>query len=532
MKFIQHITLATFVCATIAQPVSAAIGIYNWSISSNNPPLPIQISYRLNCPGTVEIAIKDDVGHSISLDPYSETAGTHTYFWPDNVAGKRYQAEIKATCPASGNTGELVPIVPVFTDSKVYGMAVDTCETSPGYGTIYISDVSGSGSIKAYYADGTPNKIFKPDQTQPETNVLPLGFVCNTPKAPWGISVDEKGNIYVSAASSGSVSGIKVFDYLGNNLNLAFPIVSNGNTWLAGVSGTTPDKTEVFETKDRAVQSIKVGETSWQTITSDPIISSTVNAKQIAFEPGGSAFYVALSGTSALPNPPNPGVLRYTRNAEGTWVRDDAFLPGLRNQKDKYNYATAADYVDGVSYCAKPSSLTCTTSCLWLALNVGASFPGNIARLKLPDNYQVFKSIGASGRFVASDSVGNVVIEFNGTDQNAAWTKWGLYAPGGESSQDIRSTDWALPVGTASPELIDSISALLKKSNDSLVELSNGKVVSAVFAGYFYICETDRSCGIKVKSSTSAVEGDTVKVRGTLQTVDGERVLQDAIIVP
>ncbi len=59
-----------------------------------------------------------------------------------------------------------------------------------------------------------------------------------------------------------------------------------------------------------------------------------------------------------------------------------------------------------------------------------------------------------------------------------------------------------------------------------------GKVVTAPFDGTFYIEETDRTSGIRVRSSETVYDGDVVTVVGTLGTVDGEReILADGVWV-
>ncbi|MCE5198692.1 MAG: hypothetical protein ABFD54_02340 [Armatimonadota bacterium] len=69
---------------------------------------------------------------------------------------------------------------------------------------------------------------------------------------------------------------------------------------------------------------------------------------------------------------------------------------------------------------------------------------------------------------------------------------------------------------------VDRISVAKDLPAGSLVRLS-GKIVTAVFPGFFYIEESDRSSGIKVVSSEDAVVGTLVDVMGTLSVCDGER---------
>ena len=215
---------------------------------------------------------------------------------------------------------------------------------------------------------------------------------------------------------------------------------------------------------------------------------------------------------------------------------DNNFDSGLQHMP--VTTGTAADFAMGVACDARSTGEKYKSSCLWIALDTQFDLlNGNIGRLTLPElKFQFFQPILCSyGRFVASDSVGNVVIEYGGFRNVDKWSEWGLYAPGGEISSDTRTTKpFSISVGSASQEVVSSISALLNKNNSCLVELSSGKTVSAVFDGCFYICEDDRSCGIKVESEDVVAIGNRVTVIGTLMTVSGERVLKDAIakIVP
>lgn len=60
----------------------------------------------------------------------------------------------------------------------------------------------------------------------------------------------------------------------------------------------------------------------------------------------------------------------------------------------------------------------------------------------------------------------------------------------------------------------------------------SGRVVSAAFAGEFYVAETDRASGIKVESGTTVSVGDTVNIQGRIQTIGGERyVVADSVTV-
>jgi formylglycine-generating enzyme required for sulfatase activity len=56
-----------------------------------------------------------------------------------------------------------------------------------------------------------------------------------------------------------------------------------------------------------------------------------------------------------------------------------------------------------------------------------------------------------------------------------------------------------------------------KLADNSAVELS-GKVLTAIFPGYFYVSESDNSAGLRVVSSETPVLGGTVDITGTMAT--------------
>ncbi len=76
---------------------------------------------------------------------------------------------------------------------------------------------------------------------------------------------------------------------------------------------------------------------------------------------------------------------------------------------------------------------------------------------------------------------------------------------------------------------VDRLSDLKGMADDVAVSIS-GKVVSAAFAGFFYVEESDRSSGIRVNGA--ATSGSLVDVIGTLKTVNGERVIDGAQVTP
>lgn len=65
----------------------------------------------------------------------------------------------------------------------------------------------------------------------------------------------------------------------------------------------------------------------------------------------------------------------------------------------------------------------------------------------------------------------------------------------------------------------------LKGRADGEPAALQAKTVTAVFAGYFYVEETDNSSGIRVNWPTPPAEGSSVNVIGTMTTESGERAI-------
>ena len=79
--------------------------------------------------------------------------------------------------------------------------------------------------------------------------------------------------------------------------------------------------------------------------------------------------------------------------------------------------------------------------------------------------------------------------------------------------------------GSVKPKIKD----ILALADNATVGLQ-GKKVSAAFDGVFYVEESDRSRGIRVRSSTSVAQGNTVTVVGKLKTVGGEREIAADVV--
>lgn len=93
--------------------------------------------------------------------------------------------------------------------------------------------------------------------------------------------------------------------------------------------------------------------------------------------------------------------------------------------------------------------------------------------------------------------------------------------------------------GSAFRSIISNNNGAMKAKIRDVFPLANGvtvglqgKKVSAAFSGLFYVEDSDRSRGIRVRSSTSVAQGNTVTVTGKLQTVSGEReIVADGVFV-
>ena len=510
-----------FLCA----PVFGAVGVFSWDFAADEGGASATIEYRINHSATVAIEIIDESGQVVCpLGPFDEAGGPHSHNWDGSGSsgGHSYRARITATNPGLETTG---PLVPLFTRSAntVYGIAIDKSASSPGYGTIYVSEVWAGGRIRAYYADGSPKYNFGGN---PADNVLSLGFVSVTADSPWGMGVDTKGNIYAARKTgSGVASSVKVFDCYGAPLHEVSTSETTGNFWAEGLA--LSDRLEVYQTVGTIVRCANVSDGVWSTVMG-PALTNRYT-KQICFEPGGGACYVATRSNGM--GSTNPGIRRYTRAQGADWAPDTVFNCGLTNYSG--GGGKAADFAVGVSCDARDPDGPYTASCLWIGLDIGnGTFGGNIVRKPLPTGTpQFYYGPGILARIVAGDAVGNVAIEYGSQLPANPCTAWGLYAVGDESSSDTRVTNEVTFQGTASPELVGRIADLRERPDGSYVELTQAKTVSAVYGDGFYLQESDRECGIKVMGVVAPTEGSAVKVRGYLASVSGERVVNQAEIV-
>lgn len=510
---------------------SAAIGIYEFSASSSGS-APVHISYRLNCPGHVTIDILDQDGRVVSsLGGFDDVPGAVvTHDWDGAGAHPgvaHYKARIKAENPGSGeeNRGKLERLFGGSISKSIYGLAVDRYPESPAYGTVYISDTTGY-RIRAYHPDGTVKTEFGTN------GMATLGFTAVTKTSPHGIGIDRLGQIYVACSgASTSKTGVKVFDYTGKEIEPyhVFASQAQGIFWLDGLMG--PQGPEIYESYRDQIRACVIGDADWHTAI--PAIPGT-STKQICFETGGQACYVAIDGISTDPANPNPGVVRYVRQTDGQWSRDAEFDCKLSTLVS--STITAAQLASGVSCDARvpnPPSRYGATS-LWIALeygNLATGIDGDIVRRMLTDDTMtVFKGPDPRGRIVAADSVGNVAIE-TASSTDAYWSSWGLYAPGGEASTDERTTGLFDLAGETAPKVVSQVDEAKNEKDGSLVELGAGKLVTAVFDGCFYIADSEHSSGLKVESAETVGVGSTLRVRGTLGTENGERVLKNGVVL-
>ncbi len=84
-------------------------------------------------------------------------------------------------------------------------------------------------------------------------------------------------------------------------------------------------------------------------------------------------------------------------------------------------------------------------------------------------------------------------------------------------------SDPAVSDGITAADIVGTI-AEAKSHPDGEAVMLAGKIVTANFGDHFYICEADRSSGMRVNGA-SPNEADTADVSGVLQTISGERVI-------
>lgn len=508
----------------ISTAAYAAIGVYEHKATLSEDASCVTISYRLNCPGEVTIDILDSSNGVIqTLGPFAEAAGLQSHEWQPDGAATTCKARISATCTQSGEPNKLVNLYTKSRSNSIRGIAVDFYAQSPGYGTIYVASAKDS-QLLAYNPDGS-NKPW--DAPNASGNILTLGMGANM--SPWGVSVDRLGNIYVASKSTTSgKSGIKVLDYRGNELYYILTAEPQKIFWLAGVA--TDNGLEVFESLDGYVRSSPIINPTWSTVVGH---ATDTIGRQICFEVGGNACYVATSGI----NPANPGVTRYIRQPDNTWLPDANFDCGLNQIIDTSNRpATRCAY--GVSCDSQTpfASGSYNARYLWIGLNsTSGNYGGNVLRLPLDGQSAaptLLRGVGGRIRIIAADAVGNIVMETDATaDIDALWSNWGVYAFPGETNIDIRTTNTFTTGGVIEAQEISRICECRNLPDGAVVQLISAKPVTAVFDGCIYIEEPDRSCAIKAECDCQVTVGSTIKVIGTMATKSGERALVNAQVV-
>ncbi|MGI6294858.1 MAG: hypothetical protein ACOX3G_02105 [Armatimonadota bacterium] len=457
-----------------------------------------------------------------TLGPFEEAAGVQTHEWQPAESGGSYKARISATCTQDGQPGELVRLSSGTVSKSLRGVAVDRNPDSPAYGTIYVANVKAN-RILAYYADGTAKNWAAENAIG---NSLPTTF-SGSNSAPWGLGVDQLGNIYVAnKALINDRTGVKVFDHNGYELHHIFTSEKQLIYWLEGIS--TSNGLEVCETIDKYVRISSVANPEWATIIGP---FANLNCHQICFEASGNACYVACAGDT----PAGPDVMRYVRVPGGTWLQDTSFNTGL-SQFIGPSDIPASRFVTGVScYSPEIGQAGTASGMLWVALSCkNTSFGGNIVRLNLDSTSSgpaFLKGPNPGNRIIAADAVGNIALDVGTTSVDDLWTTWGLYAVAGETNTDVRTTN-SVVIGQSEPvQIVSKICDCHAAPDNTLVQFDSAKPVTAVFDGCFYIQEPDHTCGIKVECESSVEVGSLAKVKGTMSTNLGERVLVDAILL-
>lgn len=501
----------------------AAIGVYNFSASKTSPST-LEITYRLNCPGTVTIDILNSSNSVISvLGPFAETRGVQTHQWQADGPVGVCKARITATCTQDGEPGKLVKLFGgQLLFPSIRGVAVDRYPDSPGYGTIYVTEVYNN-KVMAYYADGSA-KAWSAQGAN--GNILPIKLA-EMESAPWGLGVDQSGNIYVaSKANANNKTGVKVFDHNGNELYHIFPSEKQSIYWLEGVA--TDRGLEVYETIKNTVRVSSIVNPSWSTIIG-PL--TNLNCEQICFEAGGNVCYVACTGNLAA----GPDVRRYIRQPDASWLQDTNFNTGLSEVFGTGNLP-ASRYVTGVSCNSyKADSSGTISTVLWISLSrKNGVFGGNIVRMNPcdPSSRVLFAGYNAEAGMIAVDAVGNVAMDTDTASPDELRSGWGQYAVPGETNTDVRTTN-SVVLGASDPaQSVTGICECHAAQDNTLVRFDSAKPVTAVFDGSFYIQELERTCGIKVECDSPVEVGSAVKVSGMMATKSGERVLVDAQLLP
>lgn len=503
----------------------AAVGVYNITTQqSDSNPTTIDITYRLNCVANVGVEILDSSnGVVAALGAADGVKGLNTRQWDAQSAPAGvYRARITATCVTGGEVKILEKLfgTGAATDN-LRGVAVDRCPQSPGYGTIYLADIY-YGKIFAYNPDGS-KKMWPANGYS--SNALALGL-SSSQGHPWGLGVDNAGNIYTTCKAKTAKTGVKVFDWQGYELHHLFPTDKQDISWVEG--RVTSEGLEVFETIGSEVRMSSIVNPSWTTIVTLP---SELTTQQICFEASGNVFYLVANGKDIY----GPGVFRYIEQSDKTWAMDTSFDCPIHNFMGTNGWS-AARVATGVSCNTTDpdGDGPHTATCLWIGLaGFNSIFGGNAIRMALDSDSaapELFRMPGRLLRFVAADAVGNVVAELN-SNEAAIYKEWGLLSPCGEANTDVRVSSPFVISGSVAPEIVSGICECKQFEDGQLVELGSAKIVTAVFDGCFYIQESQGPCGIKVESETVVGEGSVVRVRGTMGTNAGERVISGAQVL-
>ena len=192
--------------------------------------------------------------------------------------------------------------------------------------------------------------------------------------------------------------------------------------------------------------------------------------------------------------------------------------------------ATATDWAQNESAASGNLSITVDTA--------APSVPSNVtATAKLPS------VIGVSWT-ASTDNVGMTGYKVYrnssqvGTSAATSYTDTGL-SPNTPYSYTVSAYDAAdNNSAQSSPATATTIAAISIKAAKELSDTSVvgfvSKIVTAVFAGGFYIEESDRNAGIKVvpvAMPQGLAVGQTVDIGGTMRTSSGERYVGDAAVV-
>ncbi len=215
----------------------------------------------------------------------------------------------------------------------------------------------------------------------------------------------------------------------------------------------------------------------------------------------------------------------FPRYAQGYTFAESAFMcmPGMGWQEVAVGDPMMAPYATppNVSISSPPADGQVVTGTFAISANATPNGSSGIARVEfwLDDD-----------TLLASDTTAPYTVSLDTT----------ALADGLHSIEAVAFENDAVGnAGSAARTFISNNNGLIRSDASDLAALPDGtavglqgKVVSAAFDGCFYVEDSDRAHGIRVRSDVPVTEGSTVTVTGKLATLDGEReIVADGVFV-